>query len=209
MERKFTSLRDLEVIYANNKLTDYLTTLSTEELSDIKRLILCDDIIGVRISLLSAVEDAIEYRFLEQYISLKDAEFLSGEFDLQLTPANYLEMKQSFEFLDGRTDYQSLVRWCPSLLYLNKTYRVYSFLKESGKTDEEIVSLLCSSFDRVMKLSETLEDVGYNHYLSLEFNRLIDDIAKTVENNKANTESYRKYTTQMFKQNADLLKRLS
>ena len=81
MEKNEVSLKDLELIYANNRLTEYLTTLSTDELSTIKSRILCDDIIGVRIGLLSAIEDAIEYRFLEQFISLKDAEFLSEEFD--------------------------------------------------------------------------------------------------------------------------------
>lgn len=208
-ERNCISLKDLEVIYANNRLTEYLATLSTEELSTIKSHILCDDIVGVRIGLLSAIDDAIEYRFLEQFISLKDAEFLSEEFDLQLTPANYGEMKTSFEYLEAYGDFQSIVRWCPSLLYLNRSYRVFAFLKNSGKSEEEITSFFCSSFDRVMKLSDSLDDAGFTPAMSGEFHKLIENIVNKVESNKAQTESYKKYTNQMFKQNADLLKRLS
>ena len=47
MEKNEVSLKDLELIYANNRLTEYLTTLSTDELSTIKSRILCDDIIGI------------------------------------------------------------------------------------------------------------------------------------------------------------------
>ena len=75
-EKSTINLKSLEVILANNKITDYLSTLSTEELLNIKRLILCDDIIVPRIDILSAVNNAIEYRFLEQFISLKDAGFV-------------------------------------------------------------------------------------------------------------------------------------
>ncbi len=209
MEKTEVSLKDLELIYANNRLTEYLTTLSTDELSTIKSHILCDDIIGVRIGLLSAIEDAIEYRFLEQFISLKDAEFLSEEFDLQLTPANYSEMKNSFEYLEAYGDFQAIIRWCPSLLYLNRSYRVFAFLKNNGKSDEEIASFFCSSFDRVMKLSDSLKDAGFTPAMSRDFHKLIETIVFKVERNKAQTESYKKYTNQMFKQNADLLKRLS
>ena len=86
---------------------------------------------------------------------------------------------------------------------------MFAFLKNNGKSDEEIASFFCTSFDRVMKLSDSLEDAGFTPTMSREFHKLIETIVFKVERNKAQTESYKKYTNQMFKQNADLLKRLS
>ena len=60
-----------------------------------------------------------------------------------------------------------------------------------------------------MKLADSLDDGGFTPAMSGEFHKLIESIAKKVESNKAQTESYKKYTNQMFKQNAELLKRLS
>ena len=111
--------------------------------------------------------------------------------------------------MESYGDFQSIVRWCPSLLYLNRSYRVFSFLRNSGKSNDEIANFFCSSFDRVMKLADSLDDGGFTPAMSGEFHKLIESIAKKVESNKAQTESYKKYTNQMFKQNAELLKRLS
>lgn len=201
--------RELEIILANNKLVEYLSMISTDELLELKRSILCDDIVGPRVTILSAIEDAIEYRFLEQFISLQDAEFISRGFDLNLNVKNYEEIKNSFEELENYGDFQSIVRWCPALLYLDRTYKVFVYLKQNGKSIDEIVAFFCSSYDRFIRLADSLDDRRLGLDMKSEFHELLLGIVNKVNNNKADTESYIKYTNQMFTKNADLLKRLS
>lgn len=205
----FISIRDIEKICANNYLTEYLKTLTHEQLMSIKMTLLCDDIVGVRIKILSAVNDELEYRFLEKFMDMKDAKFISDEFDLKLNVANYAEIKHSFEILENIGDFKKIIKWCPSLLFLEKTYKVYSFLKSNGKSDEDIVNFICSSFERTMDVANAIskEDISYQYYN--EFEHLISKISERIMNKKSGTESYDKYTDKLFKENEELLKRLS
>lgn len=204
----FNKIREVEDIYRNGNIPEYLKNLSYEELCSLRSDV-SSDAMNASSAILNALEDELEYRFLENFLSSKDATFISEEFDLHLNTENYEEIKKSFEILNGLGDYLGIVRWCPSLLFLDKTYRVYSYLKNLGKTDDEIVEFLCQSFEKTMQLAEAVQKGEELPSFSEEFLALLSKIAARVSRSKSGTESYDKYTNKMLHDNETLLKRLS
>lgn len=67
--KKTMDLKEIVKYYAEYTLTEYLKTLSDEELQHILVCILCDDIIDERVNIYSAVKNEIEYRESDKALS--------------------------------------------------------------------------------------------------------------------------------------------
>ncbi len=67
------TIKDLEKAYLNHTLTDLLKEISDENLAELDYLILCDDMIGIRIDIYDAIYNEIQYRQSDKLMSKKSS----------------------------------------------------------------------------------------------------------------------------------------
>lgn len=203
-------IEKLEKLAIEHKLTEYLKNVSVSELYFLQNSIYANDIVGIRVDVLSAIKNELEYRLLSEYISIKDSNFLSKEFDLRIKNVNEQnEIINSFVYYDLLDcNYKKIVKWCPILIYSNRVKKIYTYLKEQGKSIYDIVKYLCNSFDACIELSNNLKDLNIK-ISDDEMKELINAIFIKVSNEKRGMESYNKYIDETLANNSELFKRLS
>lgn len=205
----FFSIDSIKQLHEEGKLREYLRNLDNNSLFAVKaELILCG-YTKDRTGIMLAVTDEFEYRLLGNFLSDKDAKFISTGYELDLNDSNKEEIRKSFEVLSQLGDFHHLVRWCPALLYLDKTYKVYYYMRMQGKSDDVIIKFLCSSFTKSMTLADAIPITDINNSLQDSFSNFILKIVETLNEQKTNTESFDKCVDSIFSENADLLMRLS
>lgn len=203
-------IKKLKEIAAKNELTEYLKKVSTTELCDMENKLYKDDVKEDNINILSSILNEKEYRVLENYISIKDSEFLSKEFDLRIRNKDEIkEIIDSFSYYESLNfDYKKSIKWCPILIYIKRVKKIFVYLKHQGVSDEKVIDFLCGSFDDCMKLSDALDSVNEN-IPDYVVKQLIDKISDKISSKKSGTESYDKYINETIKNNNELFKRLS
>lgn len=203
------SLDMIKQLHDDGKLKEYLRNLDNNELFAVKAELILHGFSKDTSGVMLAVSDEFEFRLLGNFLPPKDARFISEGYELDLNDNNSEEIRKSFEVLSQLGDFHHLVRWCPTLLYLDKTYKVYYYMKVHGKSDRDIITFLVSSFTNSMTLADAIPIESINNSLHEEFTSFILKIVETINEQKANTESFDKYVDSLFLENADLLKRLS
>lgn len=203
-------IEKLEKLAMEHKLIEYLKNISISELYFLQNSIYANDIIGIRVDVLSAIKNELEYRLLSEYISIKDSNFLSKGFDLRIRDVNEQnEIINSFVYYDLlNLDYRKIIKWCPILIYNNKVKKIYTYLKEQGKSTDDVVEYLCNSFDACIELSNSLKELDIK-ITDDEMKELINEIYIKVSNEKKGTESYNIYIDETIANNRELFKRLS
>lgn len=206
---KIVSLRDLELHYANHSLTEFVKGIDNDNINRLIGNIMADDIIGDRINILGLLNDELEYRCLNEFISVKDSEFISKFYDFYNEKNVYNEFKNSFNELSQLENFSTIIKWCPILLFFNKAYKIYNFFKSVGKDDAFVINLFCTQFKYCLELADNLDDKYNNRDKIYDFHNMIHELSLKVSNDKSGTESYQYYTENIMKENANLLKRLS
>ena len=203
------SLEMIKKLHEDDKLREYLHNLDNKELFAVKAELILNGYSKDRSGIMLAVSDEYEYRLLGKFLSNKDAKFISSGYELDLNDSNSDEIKKSFAILSQLGDFYHLVRWCPTLLYLDKSYKVYYYMKVHGKSNKDIIRYLTSSFTNSMTLADAIPIDSVDNSLYDSFTSFILEIIDTLNEQKANTESFNKCVDSIFLNNAELLKRLS
>lgn len=202
-------LIELERAYKSGYLISYIRGLDSSTIIQLRNLIIHDLMINYRDTLDKALEDELEFRCLNTYISSKDSSFLADKYDLKMNDAAEFEVRNSTEILMSLDIPLTIIKWVPAFLYMDKAFAVYSYLRTMNKTEDEINKVFLASFDTFMKIAERtkLKD-EYDQYYN-EFVNYVVYLSQLVTSRKSVTESYQKYTMDVLNKNQELLRRLS
>ena len=206
---KIVNLIDLRDALANDVLVDTVKHLDIDTLCTLRFELLNVDIDPINKRILNCLDDEFEYRCLNEFIPENDSDFLSREFDLKMDDESHNDIRKSIELLVSLEIPISIIKWIPALLFVDKAFTVYAYLKKMNRTQVEIDKVFLSSFDTFMKISErTRMKMEYDVYYD-EFIQYISYLSQVVSSKKSVTESYQKYTLDVLNKNQELLRRLS
>ena len=137
------NVKDLERAYKSLILADYLRTISYDTLKTYEAMLMANDIVGIRVPILDAVKSEKRRRLVENYLLYR------CETEEDIITKNVVS-KINIEELESSTDYlrnyeingEDIFKKCPLFLSIEKTAKLYGFLREVGYDDEQIIKLL-------------------------------------------------------------------
>ena len=137
------NVKDLERAYKSLILADYLRPLNYDTIRAYEVMLMANDILGIRVPILDTIRNEKRKRLMENYLLYR------CENEEDFVTKNVVS-KMSMEELELSTDYlrnyeipaEDIFKKCPLFLSIEKTSKLYGFLREVGYDDEQIVKLL-------------------------------------------------------------------
>lgn len=153
-----------------------------------------------------------EYSYILESLSKESSEILtqekekiSGEESLEdaVTTMSSIDRLYNQNYYDT---YMELINNAPIFLFKKKVERIIPYLLGLGLKEDEIIELLCTSFDKCIELSEKAKDSTPIN--SDEYFKIASRCKEQIKNGNISPESYKVRVKRIMKEHEDLLRRL-
>lgn len=150
-----------------------------------------------------------EYKYVLDFLSSESSEIILHNekvINSKKFLEDALETMKHISSHKGYYKYIELINNAPIFLYEKKTKKIISYLLSLGLSENEIIKLLCTSFDKCVEFSEKARDtlpINDDFYYQL-VNKSEDGIKKGV----ITPESYKFRVKRIMNEHEDLLRRL-
>lgn len=221
---KFEKLKDITKTalsaYQNYELTNYLKTLTSEELEYLEHRIGANDITGPWIDIFNSLHQEKEYRVLSTTLSLDTSRFLTDSYSDLLKNVSKKDLFDSLlVYSELGVDYDYLLKWLPVFVSVKDSNTLYHFLKKQGLDDDKIIEVFGHNFSESKDLIQRIHQLDSSQpvnpdpkpqdYLSdTEYTGFIKKAVTAIERKKAGTESYDLYIKHMMSEDKEIMKRL-
>lgn len=211
------TVKDLERECSNYNLTEFLKKCTTQELEELTKLILCDDIIGIRKKIYDALLTEKEYRKIYYSMNLDVSEYkidkLIDFYKNDIEDIESTKIMDTMKFYNiNNINYKDVVNWFPSGLSIEMCYIIYKFMKQNNFDSNKIRSLLISDFNKTKliynKICKNVKIQLDNILSDKNFIEFMIETITIINNQKHKTESFDKLYKKLSYENSEVITRL-
>lgn len=153
-----------------------------------------------------------EYSYILETLSKESSEILSQEKEKLNSSESLEDAVNTMDSIDRLYNqnyydiYMDLINNAPIFLFRKKVERIIPYLLGLGLKEDEIIELLCTSFEKCIELSEKAKDSPPIN--NEEYFKFASKCKEQIKNGNISPESYKVRVKRIMKEHEELLRRL-